>query len=123
SPVPAASPVSASTDSATHEYRMPEASVDHGETVVRVFYLPNTPTVQDFQEVATLVRTTAEIRRVFTYNANRALVMRGTAGQMAHAEWLIGQLSAPSTAQTNSAAREYRLSSAQSVGDGADLVR
>ena len=119
-PVPAAS-----QDSATHEYRMPEGSLgsEHGETAVRVFYLPNTRTVQDFQEVATLVRTTAEIRRVFTYNGNRALIMRGTAGQMAHAEWLIGQLGGPPSTQSVSAAPAYRLSKDQSVGDGADLVR
>src|SRR5258707_10442597 len=34
---------------ATYEYKMPEGSADHDETAVRVFYLPNTASVQDFQ--------------------------------------------------------------------------
>lgn len=59
------------------------------ENVVRIFYLTNAPTVQTFQQVATLVRTTAEIRRVFTYNAPRAMVARGSADQIALAAWLV----------------------------------
>ena len=70
------------------EYKM-EGTDDN---IVRVFYLTNTPTVQDFQEVATLVRTIGEIRRVFTYNSPRALVVRGTASQTALADWLVANL-------------------------------
>ena len=62
------------------------------ENVVRIFYLTNTKTVQMFQEVATLVRTTADIRRVFTYNAPRAMVVRGTADQVALAAWLVNAI-------------------------------
>jgi len=46
-----------------HEYRTPGTTDD----VVPVFYLITAPTVQDFQEAATLVRTISDIRRVFTY--------------------------------------------------------
>src|SRR5436305_903118 len=42
------------------KYEMPGAGADN---VVRIFYLPYTRTLQDFQEVATLVRSTALIRR------------------------------------------------------------
>jgi len=71
-----------------HEYRAPGTSDD----VVRVFYLITAPTVQDFQEEATLVRTITDIRRVFTYNGRNALTVRGTDAQIALAEWLVKEL-------------------------------
>ena len=71
-----------------HEYRTPGTSDD----VVRVFYVITAPTVQDFQEAATLVRTISDIRRVFTYNARNALMVRGTEAQIGLAEWLVKEL-------------------------------
>ena len=68
---------------------------NHGETVVRIFYLPYTSTIQQFQEVATLVRTIAEIRRVFTCNTPKALIVRGTADQMALVDWMVHELGKP----------------------------
>src|SRR5689334_18706104 len=56
-----------------HLYPVPGS----GDDVVRLFYLPQTPTVQDFQEVATVVRTIADFRRAFTYNERRAYLVRG----------------------------------------------
>ncbi len=38
---------------------------DFQSEVVRVFYMPNAGTVQEFQEIANALRTVAEIRRVF----------------------------------------------------------
>jgi hypothetical protein len=102
-----------SPDPATHEYRVQGGNED----VVRVFYPKRTATLQDFQEVATLVRSIADIRRVFTYNEPRALVMRGTADQAALAEWLVNTLN---TAQPNdaSAKLEYKI-----PGGSEDVVR
>jgi hypothetical protein len=74
--------------SAPHEYAMPGSEGD----VVRIFYLPNVKTIQDFQEIATLVRTAATIRSAFTYNTPRALALRGTRDQIALAGWLINEL-------------------------------
>jgi len=71
-----------------HEYRTPGTSDD----VVRVFYVITAPTVQDFQEAATLVRTISDIRRVFTYNGRNALMVRGTDAQIGLAEWLVKEL-------------------------------
>src|ERR1041384_6326943 len=71
-----------------HEYRTPGTSDD----VVRVFYVITAPTVQDFQEVSTLVRIITDTRRVFTYNGRNALVLRGTDAQAALAEWLVKEL-------------------------------
>ncbi|MBM3728631.1 MAG: hypothetical protein FJW40_24800 [Acidobacteria bacterium] len=59
---------------------------------VRVFYLAHTGTVQGLQEIATIVRSAGDIRRVFTYNALRAIVVRGTEAQVALSSWLIEKL-------------------------------
>ena len=55
-----------------------DAEATVGDDVVRVFYLANTGTVQEFQEVATLVRSIGDIRYTFTYNAPKAAALRGT---------------------------------------------
>jgi len=75
-------------DPGVHEYRVPGSADD----VVRVFYPKYAATMQDFLEVATLVRSTANIRRLFTYNAPRAIAMRGTTSEAAMAEFLVGGL-------------------------------
>lgn len=62
------------------------------ENQIRIFYLPGTRTVQEFQEAATAIRTVADIRRVFTYNEPRALITRGSADQIDLAAWLVKQL-------------------------------
>jgi predicted RNA polymerase sigma factor len=87
--------------SVLHEYLVPGSADD----VVRLFYLTRTPTVQDFQEVATVVRTIANFRRAFTYNEARAYVVRGTVAQMGLAEWILKELE-PTTAP---AAHQYRM--------------
>ena len=74
--------------SGSREYRVPGSDDD----VVRIFYLTTAPTTQNFQEISTLVRTITNIRRVFTYNAPKALVIRGAATQAALAEWLVKEL-------------------------------
>ena len=89
------------------DFRVPGAADD----VVRVFYLPYTPTPQTFQEVATMVRSIAEIRRMFTINGPRALAVRGTSSQMALAEWLFGEMGKPA------APFEFRMP------EGGDVVR
>jgi hypothetical protein len=88
-------------------------------TQVRVFYLPYAATVQQFQEVATMIRTVAEIRRVFTYNSNRAMILRGTPDQMALAGWFIEELGKPVTAGT--ASQKYTYPDV--YHDGGNLVR
>src|SRR5579885_802513 len=62
---------------------------DYEDYVVRTFYLSNVYTAQELQEIATAVRSVTEIRRVFTINSLNALVIRGTADQLALAEKVI----------------------------------
>jgi hypothetical protein len=79
----------------------------NGENVVRVFYLKHAATEQDFMEAVTLTRSIANLRQVFTYTSQRSVAMRGTAGQLALAEWLINQIDKPAKEQT--AAVEYNV--------------
>ena len=78
-----------------------------GGDLVRVYYLPHSATVQNFQAVVTTIRSITDLRRAFTYNARRAFVVRGTLAQMEMAEWLVQQLDQPAGGQTSS--NEYRV--------------
>ena len=68
---------------------------DYEDDVVKVFYITNATSVQEFQEIATAIRTVAEIRRVFTYNAQRAMIVRDTVDKVALAEKLVHDLDKP----------------------------
>ena len=81
---------------AVHDYKMTAGFV-RDESYIRVFYLAHAATVQDFQQVATAVRNTADVRRVFTYNSPRAMVVRGTPDQGKLAAWLVDQLDTMNT--------------------------
>jgi hypothetical protein len=91
--------------SASPEYQATDGR--NGENVVRVFYLGHAPTAQDFVEAATLIRSIADLRQVFQYNAIKAMAIRGTAGQVAMAEWLVNEIDRPAKDQISPA--EYRV--------------
>jgi hypothetical protein len=93
------------------EYRVPGESDD----IVRVFYMKHTQTVQDLQEAATLIRSMTGVRRLFTYNAPRAIATRGTAAQINLAEWLVRNVD---HAERQADSGDYRVSA-----DGSDVVR
>lgn len=86
---------------------VPEYRVS-GDDIVRVFYLAPTLTLQDLQEVATVLRSTGDIRRLFVYREPRAIVMRGTAAQSGMAAWLVNELNGPPGALDVSS-REYLM--------------
>lgn len=92
------------TDS--REYRMIDTTW-RPEPALRVFYLPYTSTVPQFQEIATLVRTIVETRRLFTYNAPRAMIVRGSPDQLALAGWIVHELAKPATPGTASQIYQY----------------
>lgn len=68
---------------------------DYEEQVVRVFYLKNVQTPQELQEIATNVRGICDIRRLFTYNAQMAIIVRAEADRVALAEKVIADLDKP----------------------------
>lgn len=62
---------------------------------MRVFYLAGSQSAQDRQKVATQVRITSGIMRLYVYNALGALAARGTDTQVATAEKVIEEMIAP----------------------------
>jgi hypothetical protein len=96
-----------------HEYRL------SGDDIVHIFFLAHSGTVQRLQEAATDIRTLADIRRLFTYNAPSAITLRGTAAQVALCEWLVSELDQPANQPPRTPApHEYRL-----FGSVEDVVR
>jgi hypothetical protein len=103
------------------EYRLlASPSPSPNENVLRVFYVANSPTVQDFQGFATMIRTITEIRRVFTYSAQGAMVVRGTSDQLTFAQWLFNEIDKPANARQSPESALYRY---QVPGDSDDSVR
>jgi hypothetical protein len=74
-----------------HELRLPGG----GDDLVRVFYLANSGAGRDVEGVATAVRSKSGIRGLLAYTGTRAVVVRGTAGQIALAGRLINELDQP----------------------------
>ena len=86
-----------------------EFTTDSGD-FVRVFYFAQPLTNQELQEVATVVRSTGELRRLFVYSSSRAIVVRGSAADLRLAAWLFKEFDQPSN-RPGFAPRvnEYRL--------------
>ncbi|GIU77015.1 MAG: hypothetical protein KatS3mg005_0253 [Bryobacteraceae bacterium] len=59
---------------------------DYEEHITRVFYLQNVYNNQELTEVMTAMRTVTDVRKVFPVNSQYAIVVRGTADQLALAE-------------------------------------
>ena len=80
-----------------------------------MFELTNPQTPRQLQEMVTLLRSVGDIRRLFVYNARRAVALRGTGEQMALAAWLISELDKPvngqAAAEASTVPHEYRLAS------------
>jgi len=90
--------------SRVYEYR----PTGGGDDVLRVFYVSQAARPQELQEIATTLRSVADIRRLFVYNALRAVAARGTNQQMSLAAWMVDQLNLPPKAAAPSP-HEYTL--------------
>ena len=75
----------------THRYELPVGP----DNQVRIFYLSPSATLEQRQQIASNVRTTAYVQRLFLYNPLAALSVRGTVGQIATAERLLDELKQP----------------------------
>jgi hypothetical protein len=104
------------TKLSNHTYELQGVSQDRA---IGVFFLKNVSSVQNFQEVAVTTRAIGDIRRLFTYNAPRAIMIRGTAEQIQYAGWMLNQLDNPAIA-ASTAKREYVL---PAPGDPENIVR
>lgn len=92
-------------ETAPHEYTLPT-----GEVARVNFLLPNVATPRERQELLTVLRTVADMRKVFSYTSRPAIVMRGKEPDVAFAEWIVDQLNQPAQQTPDKAAREYTLS-------------
>jgi general secretion pathway protein D len=68
---------------------------DYEEHVARVFYLQNLTSAQELQEVMTAMRSVTDVRKVMPINSQSAIVVRGTADQVALAEKVLLDLDRP----------------------------
>jgi general secretion pathway protein D len=68
---------------------------DYEEHITRVFYLQNITSAQELQEAMTAMRTVTDVRKVFPFNSQSALVVRGTAAQIALAEKVLMDIDKP----------------------------
>ena len=93
-------------ETALHEYPMA-----NGE-VARVNFLTNVPNAQPMQEVLTVLRTVADLQKVFNFTSRQAIVLRGGEGTVAFSEWIVDQLNLPSQQKPDATAREYTLTNA-----------
>ncbi len=68
---------------------------DFEDMVVKVYYLRNVTTAQELTEISTVVRGVTDIRRMFTFNPQNAILVRGTVDQVALCDKLIQDLDKP----------------------------
>jgi pimeloyl-ACP methyl ester carboxylesterase len=90
--------------------------------VAHVFELTNAQTPVQLQEISTLIRSTADVMRMFVISDRRALAMRAEPERVALAAWLIKQLDLPSP-PADSAPRAYTFAGDEHVHDVQGQVR
>ena len=73
------------------QYKMPGP----GDDVIGVFYIPKVTSARQLQEAGTVARSTGHWRKLFLYSGNNAAVVRGTAADIAMAEWIFSELNQP----------------------------
>ena len=93
----------ASGDGALHEYRVPSGDV------ARVVFVPNAVKPQQMQELLTILRTVADVQKIFSISANHALVFRGPEWQVLYAQWIIDQLNVPAGQKQDTTPREFTV--------------
>ena len=72
-------------DAGIHEY----SRLSGVDNVVRVFYLPDSTPIPRLNEISVQIRRAAEIRKLFANPRARAIIVRGTASQIATAEQML----------------------------------
>src|SRR5882724_462157 len=80
-----------------------------GDDVTHVFNLSNPRVPMETQEMVTLIRSVADVQRIFTYNARKTIVVRTSPDHMALTAWRVKQLDRP--AGTPSVTVQYTLPS------------
>jgi general secretion pathway protein D len=68
---------------------------EYSEQIVKVYYLSNTTTAQEVQELLTVLRTVTDVQKVFNYTSQNALIVRAEADTMALVDKLVSDLDKP----------------------------
>ena len=76
----------AAGDDAIHEYKSQSGDIG------RVNFVPNLRTPQELQELVTVLRTVADVQKIFIFSSNRTVVLLAPEWQVAFAEWIIDQI-------------------------------
>jgi hypothetical protein len=107
----------AAGDDAVHEYKSPSGDIG------RVNFVPNVQKPQELQELLTVLRTVADVQKIFTFSSNHALVLLGPDWQVAFAEWIIDQIDRPIQQKPDSAPHEFTVGGPdyRGLGHGARL--
>jgi hypothetical protein len=123
-----ASPVAA--NSAIHEFRLVGSDDNQApgglpiSNIVRLFYLNRGQTLQEFQELATLIRTIGDVRRVYTINEGKILALRGDAEQASMADWLTAELEkSAGQPRGHSVSGEYRFPTVPEPPNDGNIIR
>ena len=84
---------------------------------VKIFYPAHLATAQQVQEVVNAVRSIAEVQRVMALSGPGAIVIRGSAEQVAFAEWIVGELDRSMAGKRPTGKREYNYPDTFSPAD------
>src|SRR5713226_9261074 len=71
------------------------ATAAFGQQLDRTFHFTHAETVQDMQEIVTVVRAITEIKQMAPDTEQKLLSVHATAGQIALTEWLMNELDQP----------------------------
>ena len=99
-----------------------ELQVSGDKLVAHVFELTNAQTPVQLQEITTLIRSTADVMRMFVISNRRAVAMRAEPERVALAAWLIKQLDLPAP-PADSTPRAYTFAGDEHVDNVQDQVR
>lgn len=104
-------------DAAVHEYRLPSGDIG------RVNFVPNLQTPQELQSLLTILRTVADVQKIFTFSSNHAVVLLGPDWQVAFSEWIIDQIDRPIQPKPDSTPHEFTVGGPdfRGMGHGARL--
>jgi hypothetical protein len=90
-------------DETLHEYRLPSGDIG------RVNFVSNVQRTQQMQELLTVLRTVADVQKIFNFTSNQAIVLRGPEWEIAFAEWIIDQINQPVRQQPDTTPREFMI--------------
>jgi len=93
----------AAGDDAVHEYKSPSGDIG------RVNFIRNVQKPQELLELLTILRTVADVQKVFTFSSNHAIVLLGPEWQVAFSEWIIDLIDRPIQQKPGSAPQEFTV--------------